>query len=255
MAFHGRQTNLRTIPGLRIIRVEHPSGQRIDAHGHDLACLTLYRCGGYIEQVMQGEAPIDGPAVAYHPPHAPHANLIGGLGLETLSILFDPLLLRGQVSFDLRGASQIWVGGVAARAAQVLLRELRYPAHDPALPIARFLSVAHAAQPTSQPGWLETIKRALAAGPVRTVDLARRLDLHPAWLARAYLHAVGESLQATARRQRVEQAMLLIHGGATSLADVAAATGFCDQSHMARCFNAVIGRPPSAVAAANALAA
>lgn len=94
--------------------------------------------------------------------------------------------------------------------------------------------------------------RALRDGRAwRGRSVARRLNLHPAWLARAYLHAAGESIQATSRRHKVERALALIRSTSLSLAQIAADVGFCDQSHMIRCFHAVIGRAPSAVRSAN----
>lgn len=80
-----------------------------------------------------------------------------------------------------------------------------------------------------------------------TVDLARALELHPAWLARAYRAWRGEGLAETARRRRVERAVLLLRGGGAPLASVALDSGFCDQSHMNRAFRAVLGRTPAQV--------
>jgi AraC family transcriptional regulator len=85
------------------------------------------------------------------------------------------------------------------------------------------------------------------AEPPSTLDLARRLDLHPAWLARAYRHFSGEGLAETARRHRVEQASALLRRTDLPLADIAHSAGFCDQSHMNRCFAAVLGRTPARV--------
>lgn len=100
-----------------------------------------------------------------------------------------------------------------------------------------------------------TVRRAISVTPIGTAQLAKQLRLHPAWLARAYLHATGESIQATIRRHKVERAMALIRTTSLSLAQIAADTGFCDQSHMVRNFHAVVGRSPKVVRAAIARAA
>ena len=83
--------------------------------------------------------------------------------------------------------------------------------------------------------------------PIPTREIARRLDLHPAWLARAYRHFRGEGLGETARRHRVEQATALLRRTDLPLAEIAHDAGFCDQSHMNRCFAAVLGRTPAIV--------
>ncbi len=49
--------------------------------------------------------------------------------------------------------------------------------------------------------------------------------------------------------------MRLLREDASTLADVAAASGFCDQSHMNRAFRAVLGRTPVQVRGEAALLA
>jgi AraC family transcriptional regulator len=101
-----------------------------------------------------------------------------------------------------------------------------------------------AEQPTA-PSWLGHARDCL--NEASTNDLARRLDLHPAYLARAYRYATGEGMHETVRRSRVERASNLLRHSYLALADIAAASGFCDQSHMNRCFKAVLGRSPMRV--------
>lgn len=247
--FHGSETELRAVPGLRMVRVAHPPDQRIEAHGHDWACLTVFRCGSYSEQVAAEEMIIDAPGVVFHPGGQQHANRIGARGLETTSFLFDPSLLRQTVPAKSLRDGRIWRGGVIARAAERLLREAVGPAVDPAVAISRFLGSALMVEPVRIPPWLSIVRRAISYETVGTVQLAHRLDLHPAWLARAYRHAVGESIPATIRRHKVERALILVRSTRLTLAQIAAEAGFCDQSHMVRCFHAVIGRVPCQVRA------
>jgi transcriptional regulator GlxA family with amidase domain len=97
-------------------------------------------------------------------------------------------------------------------------------------------------EPRAAPVWAERLAPVLARA--RTDELARTLGLNAAWLARAYRAWRGEGLAETARRLRVERAALLLRGGCDALADVAIASGFCDQSHMNRAFRVVLGRTP-----------
>jgi len=75
-------------------------------------------------------------------------------------------------------------------------------------------------------------------------QIARQLGVHPVWLARAYRRVVGEGMQDTMRRKRVERALMLLRDSDWPPAQIAAEVGFCDQSHMIRCFHAVLGRTP-----------
>jgi transcriptional regulator GlxA family with amidase domain len=73
------------------------------------------------------------------------------------------------------------------------------------------------------------------------------LDLN-ADLSRASLSLRGRRRHSdSARRRRVERAANLLRRTDRELVDVALASGFCDQSHMNRCFRAVLGRTPIAV--------
>lgn len=106
---------------------------------------------------------------------------------------------------------------------------------------------AMAARPdTAPPPWLATA-RALAAAQVPTIAIALRLDLNPAWLAHAYRLAAGEGLHDTARRRRVEQAVALLRTTDEPIAEIAAAAGFCDQSHLNRAVASILGRTPRQV--------
>ena len=100
------------------------------------------------------------------------------------------------------------------------------------------------------PAWLDDVSHALDAdAPPSTQAIAAALDLHPAWLARAYRAAVGEGLQDTTRRRRVERAVALLRRTDDAASDIAVAAGFFDQSHMNRGFRQMLGRTPSRVRA------
>ncbi len=254
--FHGAETEVRAAPGVRLVHVGHPPGQHIDAHAHDWASLTIFRCGSYTEQIARGEIVIEGPAVAFHPSGHHHSNRIGARGLETTSFLIDQHLLRDGLPARLLREGEIWRGGAVARSAHRLVHAALHPATDPSALVCRFLQSALAASPAVRsPSWLAAVHRAISAAPISTAHLAKQLRLHPAWLARAYLHATGESVQATIRRHKVEHAMVLIRTTNLSLAQIAAEIGFCDQSHMVRSFHAVVGRSPKMVRATSARSA
>src|SRR5262249_50557941 len=106
---------------------------------------------------------------------------------------------------------------------------------------SRFFQDALAAPQPRRPIWIGEVEASFDS------DEAIALHLHPAWLARAYRIWRGEGLAETARRRRVERAVQILRTSADPLAAIAADAGFCDQSHMNRCFSAVLGRSPLAV--------
>ena len=249
--FQGLEIELHRYSGARVLRVVHPERQEIDEHRHDWAYIGIYTMGRYREIYDGGEALMSGPCAVLHPARRPHADLVEDAGLETLTIEFDPAWLRLHGFDRCLDRSHIWEGGGVAFAARRLSEVLVRPERSEAQvgeATNRFLHLAFRMERGSRPGWLDGVHRALEANSVpSTQELARRMDLHPAWLARAYRYATGEGLHETLRRRRVEQACSLLRRSEIALAEVAAASGFCDQSHMNRCFQAVLGRTPARV--------
>ena len=245
--FHGAEFDVRRLDGATATRIVHPGAQSIAEHRHDWPVLSFYRMGAYRERGEAGEIALGGPSVVFHPAGAPHADEIGDRGLETLVVEFDPAWLDARLA----QRSCYWSGGPAALASHALAALwLAQDASADALRVATsaFLTRAFRAEEPPQPAWLAAVDEAVEAEARADVaGLADRLELHPAWLARVYRAARGEGLHHTLRRRRVEAAVRLIRAGEAGLAEVADAAGFCDQSHMNRAFQAVLGRTPGDV--------
>jgi len=248
--FQGLELEIHRHPGVRVLRVVHPGPQRIHEHRHDWAYIGLYTLGRYREQFDGGEAEMAGPSAVLHPPGRPHADQVADEGLETLTVEFDLAWLRAH-GFDQKlDRSQLWAGGEVARAARQLATIVAGPCSEAAVGTATtaFLHAAFRTEDEPAPPWLAGINQAMARNPaVSTRQLARMLDLNADYLARAYRFAAGEGIYESARRRRVERAAAMLRRSDCSLVDIALASGFCDQSHMNRCFRAVLGRTPLAV--------
>jgi AraC-like DNA-binding protein len=79
---------------------------------------------------------------------------------------------------------------------------------------------------------------------ITLAELARAASLSPARLCRAFARHVGLPPHAYQLRLRVEDAKQLLLQG-QPVAEVAAATGFADQSHLGRHFKRIVGTTPS----------
>jgi AraC family transcriptional regulator len=255
--FHGLEIEVRRLAGASAVRIVHPETQGIEAHRHDLPFLMLPVLGGCKEISEAGEARVVGAAAVLHPPGAMHADRIGEAGLETFTIEFDPAWLRRFGFAERLERSRYWLGGPVATAAAGLKAVWSDGGADEralGAALAAFLTQAGADEGGLEgPGWLDAVGEMLAAeAPPPTLTIARRLDLHPAWLARVYRAVRGEGLGETLRRKRIEAASGLLRRTALSLAEIAQAAGFCDQSHMNRDFRRVLGRTPVMVRAEQA---
>jgi AraC-like DNA-binding protein len=79
-------------------------------------------------------------------------------------------------------------------------------------------------------------------------SLAGLAGLSPYYLVRVFRHHVGLPPHRYQTIVRVNRARKLLMLGA-SLSDVAYRTGFCDQSHLTRCFKRTVGATPGSYAA------
>jgi AraC family transcriptional regulator len=254
--FKGLEIELHHYSGARVLRVVHPGAQAIDEHCHDWSYIGLYTAGRYIEQFDGGEADMRGPSAVFHPAGRPHADRVCDIGLETLTIEFEPGWLRHHGFTAKLDRSRGWAGGMAGRASLGLASLLLSPAASEAAvarATARFLEQALGEEPAESPRWIDDARRLVCDHRHSTADLARRFDLHPAYIAHAYRRAAGEGISATLRRRRVEAASALLRRTGLPLAEIAIDAGFCDQSHMNRCFAAVLGRTPARVREEGAL--
>jgi len=87
------------------------------------------------------------------------------------------------------------------------------------------------------------------SGDISLARMARESGLSRFQLVRAFSRATGLTPHAYLVQARVHLARRLI-GGKMPLAEVAAASGFADQSHMTRCFVRSLGLTPGALARA-----
>ena len=83
-------------------------------------------------------------------------------------------------------------------------------------------------------------------GDLSLTRLATECGLSSRHFARAFRQSAGMPPHRWLVRQRVERARELLGKPALSLAEVASASGFADQSHLTRVFKAVVGVTPAA---------
>jgi AraC family transcriptional regulator len=80
--------------------------------------------------------------------------------------------------------------------------------------------------------------------PIGLVPIAKRVGVHPVHLARTFRRVYQMPFAAYVRQLRVDFARQQLAGPAT-LSEIAAAAGFCDQSHFARLFKRHTGLTPA----------
>ncbi|HTW82963.1 MAG TPA: helix-turn-helix transcriptional regulator [Candidatus Sulfotelmatobacter sp.] len=114
-----------------------------------------------------------------------------------------------------------------------------------ALRRARALREPHGA--AALPGWLRhTLDAFEWAGPAPLRDAARMAGLHQTHFCREFRRVLGTTPGAFRRRARLDRASALLVASDASLAGIAQACGFSDQSHLTRTFAGTLGLAPAA---------
>ena len=102
--------------------------------------------------------------------------------------------------------------------------------------------------PHSLPMWLgraAELIRARFTEPLGLEEIARTVHVHPTHLAREYRRHYNCTIGEQIRRLRIEYACEELSAKDRSLADIALAAGFSDQSHFTVSFKKQIGTSPS----------
>lgn len=225
----------------------------VETHVHEDAHFILALDGGYHSLARDPETPSGtgfGPgALVWNPPGVEHRDSFERPGGRFLSVSFipppgskrsDPLRLHDGAG---QAAARRLVGCVARFASgdELTLEGL-------ALGLAATVLTAAELDEDPAPEWLvraDEMIRDLSDRPGLEVRaLARALGVHPVSLARRYRRHFGRSPAATIRQARADRAAaLVVRSG--DLADLAARTGYADQSHLTREFSALYGLTPA----------
>jgi AraC-like DNA-binding protein len=156
--------------------------------------------------------------------------------------------LLGVAAVDLVGRV-VRLGDLPDASARRLADELRWlEAEDAVSHLAEVLpDRLSAATDRSRRELLRAAVEALSTGadhvPSQVQDLARRLAVSERQLRNLFAEGVGVSPKHYARIGRVRH--VLTHAATTSWAQLAAATGYYDQSHMTSDFRTLMGVPPT----------
>jgi AraC family transcriptional regulator len=98
------------------------------------------------------------------------------------------------------------------------------------------------------PRWLNHAKELLHAQFPEALthdQLAQAVGVHPVYLAHEFRRYYQCTIGQYVRRLRIEHASRQLASSAASLAEIALAAGFCDQSHFSRVFKRLTGMTPA----------
>ena len=245
------------LDGFDVIEAWFPPHEYLARHNHDRACVAMMLEGSFDLAIGGRLHPCPPTAVATEPAGESHANRIGDAGARVVVIQPDPRgadLLRPFRRVLDRPAHRHHAG-IAADAAR-LARELDRPddlaslaAEAVVLEILVVLGRLALDAERAPPRWLlraRDLVHARFREPLRIADVAREVDVHQGHLARAFRQHFRMTLGSYVRGLRLDWVAQKLIDSDESLASLALAAGFADQSHLTRTFKCHSGLTPQA---------
>ena len=243
------------LDGIALSDVFAARRRRLPRHDHAGPFFCMLLAGRYEERAGGRTFRYAPRGIAFHPGGLVHADDLSAGG-RLFGIQLGP---AHQARLDGLGRPALMVQGAHGELAWLAARVRReWKRAEPcaALAIEGLVleMLATAARPplparSPRPPWVDrALERARAdcAQPLTVAAIAAELGVDPARLARAFRRHHGRSIGAVVRQARVEAACARLRAPGACLTDVAAETGFADQSHLTRVFKRVTGLTPGA---------
>lgn len=251
--FFGHNVRTLTVGPLTLSESRYAPATSLALHAHARAYFCFVVQGGYRETAGACERECNPSSIVLHPAGELHANKFVGAGSHLFRVEVDDAwfaeLREHGVRDDIPAEAH---GGPISLIATRLFRESRQrdsltPLMIEALTLE--LAIAMARRDGGRaPDWLPRLDEYLHehfADHLRLQDLAHAAGVHPGHLSRVFRARYGCSVGEYARRLRIDRARQELVTTDAPIADVAASTGFADQSHFSRVFARVTGFSPA----------
>jgi len=259
--YYGERRLCRRLTGLLLTECRYGAGVDTPRHAHAHAFFS-YAAAGQYEETRGGSAQLClAPAVLFHPPGEVHSDRFGERGGAVLSVELAPSWVARYCAGAAPQEPAAFGQGPPCAVMARLHQELRCwdevaPLAAEGLMLQLLAAVARAgtvAREQATPRWLRRVLDLLEdrfSEPPGLGELAEEAGVHPSHLLRAFRARQGCSPGEFVRRRRVAFAWRRLSDTRDTLAAIALAAGFADQSHFCRVFRRQMGITPAAYRAA-----
>jgi AraC family transcriptional regulator len=239
---------------LKVQEVEYVPGSCVGRHAHATANLLYIIKGAHWSGHSRGGERCVPQTVRFLPAGEPHENYFP-VGSTCLNVELSPSILdrAREHGAILRGS-----GEVASPSAGLLGTRLYREFHQKddmaefAMEEAALKLLLSGVRPTTpprgpSPAWLLRVREMLyehGTGRLTLDDLSRCAGRHPVQVSRRFHHHFGCTISVYVRQLRIARAQVLLSRPDMSVADIALASGFADQSHFTNVFRRLTGVPP-----------
>jgi AraC family transcriptional regulator len=214
---------------------------RIQRHYHENAYLSLLISGKYSEKNSAQQMQLQAGEVIFRPAGYEHANdfpVEGGncLNIEIKKEVVDQFDLANHLPQEMK----VYAVGELAWLYQVFY-EFKCGQRPDFLEehLVNWLSQKVQFKTPSRLPWLSSLKSILESeydGNHTIPSLAKRVFVHPIYLARAFKEKTGLTIGNYQSKVRMRKATALIFKTDKTISDIALTTGFSDSAHLVRSF-------------------
>lgn len=259
--FYGEVLRRRSLSGFVLVETRYAPGQKLSRHSHEHACFCFVLQGGFIENDGKRERSCQASSLIYRPSDETHLNHFQSAGGRCFNIAIEPRWLERVRQFSASPEISIHCrGGLLALLAMRLYREFQQMDEVSSLVIEGLalemfgVKSRHYSAPerlerrTAAPRWVLQARELIQARFSESLTLAgvaARVGVHPVHLARVFRRHYRCTIGEYVRQVRIEFASRELSVSDAPLAEVAAATGFSDQSHFSRTFKRLTGQTPA----------
>lgn len=252
-SYEGRILSRENCGEFQISIASFEAGLRIPPHIHESACLSLVLTGRFLEK-HQREYSADRGTILVKPPGEAHSCLIGETGSRLVFLEYDYSTLETLLpahpfdDFLCQRSEKASMLGLRIEQEMALGDDFSMLAlHGLSLEIVASVARAHDRPSKSPPLWLARVRELLHERVFEAPtgkELAAEAGVHPSTLSRAFRAHYGVCMAEYARQIRLEWVSRQLVESNRSLAMIAQAAGFTDQSHLTRWFRRFSGMPP-----------
>jgi len=254
---YGEKLKTRNVAGFRLSELSYRPGYIVPKHSHELAQFCLVREGSFSEVYGSKTREAKPLTLILRPSGETHSHHFYETGSRCFVIEVEQgWLNRLNEHRGLLDDSTQFDGGLSVWLAKRLYDEFHCGDQASSLAIEglMFEIAAEAsrhrlkASGCKPPRWLKQTEDLLRAKFFEswTLDaIANTVGIDPVHLARVFKRTYGCTIGEYVRKLRIEFACREVSQTESSLAEIAAAAGFYDQSHFSRTFKRTVGLTPS----------
>lgn len=250
------ELNRLKLSGLTLTETLHAANSRIPPHVHDVASICLILTGQGVEIIDDRRVVMQPGGVIMRAAQITHSDEYGAVPLRGLMIELDRKWLQTCRHFlSLFENYRHFPNGAVSALALRIYRESRIK--DTVAPIIveglMLEMLGHASRsliktPVRPPGWLMQARDLLHGrfnDSLNLVEIANNVGVHPTHLARTFKKHYQTTVGDYVRKLRLDWATRRLSETEDSIAEIASAAGFYDQSHFSHLFKQHTGLTPA----------